>query len=181
MYLIDPFIFKESKCYNINVIDGDTFKCNVILTEDIHIKQTIRISGIDAPEKSTLRGLKLKMIICKIFEDSDVFVEGIGKDVYGRTLGIVRLDIKHNYDSYCTNTIIKTKIIERTEEMTAAESLLNSKQIDLSVWMLENNFALPANKRVKRNMEQEDEENISISDAYTKLIDDSVLSLIERN
>ena len=73
----------------IQVTDGDTI---VVIKKDK--KYTIRLNGIDAPEKKQFYGQEVKKTLSNKLLNKTVRIEWTEKDKYGRTLGNVFLDKK---------------------------------------------------------------------------------------
>jgi endonuclease YncB( thermonuclease family) len=70
----------------VSIADGDT-----ITVLDIDKKQhTVRLNGIDAPEKKQPFGAKSKARLGELVAGKDVVAEWTGKDNYGRVLGKVQ-------------------------------------------------------------------------------------------
>jgi endonuclease YncB( thermonuclease family) len=72
----------------VSVTDGDTIK---VLSAK-NTQTTIRLDGVDAPEKSQPFGGASKKALAKKIADRDVLVLSKEKDRYGRTIGVVMLD-----------------------------------------------------------------------------------------
>lgn len=84
---------------NIRVVDGDTIKADILLGFGITIRRTIRLSGIDTPEKRT-RNLEMKDFGMRVSELVEEQIRKHEDDVvlhserdesgkYGRLLGEV--------------------------------------------------------------------------------------------
>jgi endonuclease YncB( thermonuclease family) len=71
----------------VGIADGDT---RTLLVNKTQIKE--RLEGIDTPERGQPFGRKAGQALAKKDFDQVVQVDDRGKDQYGRTLGIVRLD-----------------------------------------------------------------------------------------
>jgi micrococcal nuclease len=71
----------------VSVTDGDTI---AILVDQKRI--TIRLDGIDAPEKSQAFGTKSREALAGLVFGKTARVETRGKDRYGRTIGVVFID-----------------------------------------------------------------------------------------
>lgn len=69
----------------VGVADGDTI--TVLVNESDQYR--VRLSGIDAPEKSQPFGQKSKASMSDLVYGKDVVVEWAKKDRYGRTIGVV--------------------------------------------------------------------------------------------
>jgi len=91
----------ENEVKVIGVKDGDTIE--VI---DTAIKQTytIRLSEVDAPEKSQPFGQKAKQMTSELVYGKFVKVESIGKDRNGRTIA----KVFYNDSIYLSETLIRT-------------------------------------------------------------------------
>lgn len=66
------------------VIDGDT----VVVLHDKQ-KMNIRLYGIDTPEKRQQYGPEATAALKKMLSGKTVFIERMGKDRYGRIIGII--------------------------------------------------------------------------------------------
>lgn len=75
------------RCEVVGVADGDTFSC-------LYGKQatTVRLYGIDAPEKKQAFGKESKQYLSSLIFRKTVTVSSYGHDRYGRTLGLVYVD-----------------------------------------------------------------------------------------
>ena len=71
----------------VSVTDGDTL---AILVDQKRI--TIRLDGIDAPEKSQAFGTRSRQSLADLVFGKSVRVVTKSKDRYGRTIGVVYLD-----------------------------------------------------------------------------------------
>lgn len=74
----------------VKVADGDTVTL-LVGTEQIRV----RLWGIDAPEKGQAFGNRAKQALSDTVFGRAVRVDDLGKDKYGRTLGIIRLGDKN--------------------------------------------------------------------------------------
>lgn len=74
-------------CEVVGIADGDTFSC-------LSGKQstTVRLFGIDAPEKKQAYGKAAKQYLSSQIYRKTVTVTSHGQDRYGRTLGLVVVD-----------------------------------------------------------------------------------------
>jgi micrococcal nuclease len=70
----------------VKIADGDTL---TLLVGKTQIK--VRLEGIDTPERGQPFGRKAGQALAKKVFGKVVQVDDLGKDRYGRTLGIVRL------------------------------------------------------------------------------------------
>jgi endonuclease YncB( thermonuclease family) len=70
----------------VGIADGDTL---TLLVDKTQIK--VRLEGIDTPERAQPFGRKAGQALAKKVFGKPVQVDDLGKDRYGRTLGIVRL------------------------------------------------------------------------------------------
>jgi endonuclease YncB( thermonuclease family) len=92
VFLIFSFSTAHAKTYKvIRVYDGDTI--TVMMGGQ---KQSIRLVGIDTPEKSRKKGepgqpssQKATKFLAGMVLNKDVSIESYGKDRYGRILGVV--------------------------------------------------------------------------------------------
>lgn len=66
----------------VAVVDGDTVK----VIDDSQHQVTIRLAGIDAPEKTQAFGQKSKISLAALVFNRDVTVQGEKTDRYGRTV-----------------------------------------------------------------------------------------------
>lgn len=83
----------EFRCRVVGVADGDTFHC--LSGQE---KTTIRLRGIDAPEKTQAYGRDARRFLSGLVLGKTVSVTVHGKDRYGRTLGRVNVngrDVNH--------------------------------------------------------------------------------------
>ena len=69
----------------VSIADGDTI--TILTAEKKQVK--IRLNGIDAPESRQAFGTKSKRMLSHMIGESDVRVETLGEDRYGRTIGDV--------------------------------------------------------------------------------------------
>ncbi len=79
-----PKVVEEFSGKVIGITDGDSIK---VLVNKASI--TVRLEGIDAPEKSQSFGAKSKAALGKLVTGEAVTVKKTGTDKYGRTLGVV--------------------------------------------------------------------------------------------
>lgn len=102
----------------VGVKDGDT-----IVVMHNGKGETIRLHGIDAPEKKQDYGTKAKQFMSDLVFEKTVIVKIKGKDRYGRTIGEIILDDGRNanhelvrvglawwYESYAKNDEILKKL-----------------------------------------------------------------------
>lgn len=82
-----PLFAAELKGQVVRVSDGDTFT----LQQDDGTEYVIRIACIDAPERQQRYGKDARAILKNMIEQSQVTVQDIGLDNYGRTLGFTFL------------------------------------------------------------------------------------------
>ena len=68
----------------VDVVDGDTIK--VFAADKL---TTVRLYGIDCPEKKQARGIEAKAFIESMVEGKTVDVNSINTDRYGRTVAVV--------------------------------------------------------------------------------------------
>ena len=91
----------EYRAKLVRVIDGDTIDCYIDLGFNIHVKERVRLKGIDTPETRTRdleekkRGIEAKERVIELFEGVEDFViqTEIHKGKYGRTIGEVMLPL----------------------------------------------------------------------------------------
>lgn len=69
--------------------DGDTFDA---VRKDNDEKVTVRLYGIDCPEKDQKMGKEATDFTSKMIANREVTIEDMGRDRYGRILGIVTVD-----------------------------------------------------------------------------------------
>ncbi|MEY4076043.1 MAG: Thermonuclease precursor [Pseudomonadota bacterium] len=69
----------------VGVSDGDTIK---VLDDSRHV-HTVRLMGIDAPEKAQAYGQRSKQSLSDLIYRQNVLVEWSKRDKYGRTVGKV--------------------------------------------------------------------------------------------
>jgi endonuclease YncB( thermonuclease family) len=72
----------------VKVVDGDT----IYVLDDALTQQKIRLSGIDAPEKSQPYGLASRKHLASLVAGKSVTVEYTKHDRYGRIVGKVVID-----------------------------------------------------------------------------------------
>ncbi len=72
----------------MGITDGDTI--TILTDQKKNIK--IRLAEIDAPEKNQPWGKNSKQALSDLIFSSNVTVDSVGKDQYGRTLGTVFLN-----------------------------------------------------------------------------------------
>lgn len=76
----------------LGVIDGDTVRVELDLGWDTYRVEDVRLSGIDAPEKSTSAGMAaFSYVLLLLPPGSQVTVESQSYEKYGRTLGAIKL------------------------------------------------------------------------------------------
>lgn len=81
----------------IKITDGDTFK---VRTED-GVKYTIRLAGVDAPEKKQEYGIEAKEFVAKeLYLDGEfqVTVQIVGKDFFGRYVAWIYYGTETTYN-----------------------------------------------------------------------------------
>lgn len=71
----------------VDVHDGDTFTMLV----DCQRRVTVRLSSIDCPELDQPYGYTARRRVVKLCFDKDITVDSIGRDRYGRVLGLCLL------------------------------------------------------------------------------------------
>lgn len=82
--LLQAPVIQEFSGKVVGVKDGDTI---VVLHDGKG--ETIRLYGVDAPEKKQDFGTKAKQFVSDLIFNHDVLVKTHGKDRYGRTIGEV--------------------------------------------------------------------------------------------
>ena len=70
----------------VKITDGDT----VHILQSNHIKEKIRLAGIDAPERKQPHGNKAKRLLASLIGNKFVTVEYNKRDRYGRIIGKIR-------------------------------------------------------------------------------------------
>lgn len=73
----------------IRVLDGDTIK---LQNEGTMVVHTVRLSGIDAPEKKQAYGREAQLYLSQLIDNKNVVAFVKGKDKYGRYIA----RIEHN-------------------------------------------------------------------------------------
>ena len=71
----------------IGISDGDT----ITVLDEHHQQFKVRLAGIDCPEKSQAFGNRAKRTLSEKVFSQNVKIETRDKDVFGRTLGIVKI------------------------------------------------------------------------------------------
>jgi len=85
----DPFLNTELLEGRVTrVSDGDTFTLRYYGVQD----ETIRLHGIDAPERNQPHGAEAGAALARMVADRDVRVRVEDTDIYGRIVGTVFLD-----------------------------------------------------------------------------------------
>lgn len=85
------------KAYIERIIDADTMKMHIDCGFKTWTHQTIRLRGIDAPERMTFRGKQAKQYVEKILKDVPyVVIKTYGTDSFGRYLADVFCELKPN-------------------------------------------------------------------------------------
>ena len=72
----------------VGVADGDT----IILLDADKVQDKVRLTGIDAPEKSQSFGKASKKSLLNLVYDRKVIIDWHKKDQYGRTVGKVLIN-----------------------------------------------------------------------------------------
>lgn len=72
----------------VSITDGDTIK----VLDKHEVQHTIRLAGIDSPEKKQAYGQQSKQSLSELVFKRDVFVETSKTDRYGRDIGKVLVD-----------------------------------------------------------------------------------------
>lgn len=82
----------------VKVVDGDTVDLIIDVGFDIHIKQRIRLAGINAPETKTLneeekkRGLEARAWLTERLLNKQLIIKTIREEKYGRMLGHIYIN-----------------------------------------------------------------------------------------
>lgn len=78
----------------IEVIDGDTVRIDIDLGLGIHKIETVRLTGINAPEKNTDAGKASKLFVAKLISGKEIIIvtHSDKREKYGRLLAIIYLD-----------------------------------------------------------------------------------------
>lgn len=83
----------------VRVVDGDTLKVKIDLGFSIHTVQTLRLAGIDAPERHTEKGKVVKQyLIDRLAPGVPLLVKttkGVAVEKYGRYLAEVWYGATH--------------------------------------------------------------------------------------
>lgn len=81
----------EYRCELVRVLDGDTIWVDVDLGFDVHMKDTIRLAHINAPELRTTEGDLAKAALAEMLSHGPLLLKTIKdrKEKYGRYLGII--------------------------------------------------------------------------------------------
>jgi len=125
-FFIIESVHEREMAYVENVIDGDTIKTD---------KGTIRLAGINAPEKGQPYYQEAKDFLAGIIEGKNVTIEGRENDRYGRMLRYVYLGnvfvnleiLKSGYGSaYMSNGL------EHENEILSAEE--TAKKNNVGIW-----------------------------------------------
>ena len=87
IFAAPPKVVEELSGKIVSITDGDTIKV-LVGKESV----TIRLEGIDAPEKSQSFGSKSKDALATMVFGQTVTVKKTGKDQYSRSLGFVFVD-----------------------------------------------------------------------------------------
>ena len=118
-----------------SVTDGDTIK--VRSTNGIN---TIRLYGIDAPEKDQPFGNSVTTFLKEKIENKHVSVEYSSKDRYGRIIGKVYCN-----GTYINNLIIKTggawHYKQYSKDKDLSDSELYAKKNQLGIWKDQSSIA----------------------------------------
>ena len=90
----------------VRVVDGDTLHLNVDLGCDIEVAMTVRLSGLNAPEMSTVEGKAAKAYVEQWVEERGprfvVRTEKDKREKYGRYLAdLLPFDAEPFTDSLC--------------------------------------------------------------------------------
>ena len=83
------------------VIDGDTFKTNMR-------KNSIRLSGVNAPEMKNKGGSAAKNELQKLIGNKTVNIQPVARDKYGRTVAKVKIGTRS------VNNAMNKKLSDRT-------------------------------------------------------------------
>lgn len=75
----------------IKVVDGDTVHANVDLGFNVHVEMTLRLMGINAPEKVTAEGKAAKKHLESLLPTTSVVIRTLRdkREKYGRYLAYV--------------------------------------------------------------------------------------------
>jgi len=129
--IFDIYNFREKGCIQ-RVIDGDTFRV-VIEFENILIPLTVRLKGVDAPEKATYHGKLLKEYFITRLTNKPCIVTAVGSEAYGRVLGdiqVCNVNLAHWLLSIGAACKMDKKRVVRTEERTKEEFTIISSLFD---------------------------------------------------
>ena len=100
------------------VVDGDTVDLLIDLGFNIHIKQRVRLDGIDTPETRTkdkrekIKGLAAKQFVTDKIGDKFVIVKTEKKGKYGRCLAVIWYEVDGHFESL-NEALIKAKLAKR--------------------------------------------------------------------
>lgn len=75
----------------VKIKDGDT----IVVIDSLNIQHSIRLAGVDAPEKSQEYGTVAKQFVSDAIFGKEIFVKVISKDRYERSIGWVRFNNKN--------------------------------------------------------------------------------------
>jgi micrococcal nuclease len=100
---------KKTFIYNVStierVIDGDSVEVVLDLGFNIFYKVSIRIEGIDTPEKNTPEGKLVKTYAENWFKTGSFVVNSKELDKYGRVLGTISRTDKNGSTDYSQHLI----------------------------------------------------------------------------
>ena len=115
-----------------NVVDGDTVDAFVDLGFKTWVKIRFRLTGLDAAEKNTPRGIATLNIL-KAIEGKDVFIESTRPDKYGRYLAEIWSPTANDY-SY-NYQLIRAGIVKPYHGDSRSELWTAEELADGSIWV----------------------------------------------
>jgi endonuclease YncB( thermonuclease family) len=126
----------------VNVADGDS----ITIVDSIYTQHKIRLSGIDAPEKSQPFGTRSKQSLSDMVFSKTVIVDTDKRDRYGRNVGKVLVDgidanleqvrrgMAWHYKAYA-------KVQPATDQQAYANAEIDAKTARRGLWVDENPMA----------------------------------------
>jgi endonuclease YncB( thermonuclease family) len=111
----------------VGVKDGDT----VVVLDSLKVQHTIRLAGVDAPEKRQDFGYAAKEFVSKYIFENKVIVKIIAKDRYGRSVGWITYDNELNLSKELLKAGLawhykeydKSKLLQELEDKARAEKV----------------------------------------------------------
>lgn len=125
LVLVAPAYAEELRGKVISIADGDT----ITVLDAKKEKHKVRLSEIDAPEKSQAFGSKSKAALSEMIGENNVVVEWKQRDRYGRIVGDVYLDKRHvNLEMVQAGMAWNYKAYSKSKELAAAEELARKER-----------------------------------------------------